>query len=218
MRNLTLRLAFWIGLLVSLTACQVLQAAPSFASANNNVLFQDDFSNPSSGWDRHHDDTVSLDYENGLYHIVVNLPNYDAWSNPGLNFTDVRIEVDAGKVAGPDDNDFGVICRYNPAGPDFYAFLISSDGYYGILKHQSGKQTLLHGPKMDISPAIATGVAENHITAICAGPTLTLIVNGVQLATVQDNDFASGDIGLIAGTFEEPGTSILFDNLSVLQP
>lgn len=41
------------------------------------------------------------------------MTEYDAWANQSRSFPgDVRIEVDAAKIGGPDDNDFGVICRY----------------------------------------------------------------------------------------------------------
>jgi hypothetical protein len=47
---------------------------------------------------------------------------------------------------------------------------------------------------------------------------LTFYVNGFQIAQTQDAALSSGDIGLIAGTFGEPGVDILFDNFVVLQP
>ena len=34
---------------------------------------------------------------------------------------------------GPDDNDFGIICRYIDDNQFYYA-IISSDGYYGIVR------------------------------------------------------------------------------------
>ena len=61
----------------------------------------------------------------------------DAWANPGSeSFIDTRIEVDATKNGGPDDNDFGIICRYTAA-ESFYYAIISSDGYYSIMKMTS---------------------------------------------------------------------------------
>ncbi len=208
----------WLGMLALGTLACVLGSTTPTPPTASNVLFQDDFADPASGWDRFHGPDVAMDYENGVYHIQVFVPNQDFWSNPGLLFTDVRIEVDVAKIGGPDDNDFGVLCRYDPSGPNFYAFLISSDGYYGILKQQGRQQQLLNGPQMDISDAIATGLARNHLTVLCQGDTLALQVNGVPLTRVQDGDFTAGDIGLLAGTFEAPGTSVIFDNLSVLSP
>jgi hypothetical protein len=47
---------------------------------------------------------------------------------------------------------------------------------------------------------------------------LALFVNGRLVAEAQAAEWQSGDIGLIAGTYDLPGTDVLFDNFSVLQP
>ena len=62
------------------------------------------------------------------------------------------------------------------------------------------------------------GSASNHIRADCVGDTLTLYVNGMQLAQVKDARFPAGDVGLIAGTYATPGTDIRFDDFIVYQP
>ncbi len=134
-----------------------------------------------------------------------------------FNFDDVRIEVDASKAGGPEDNDFGVICRSTNS-KNFYFFTISSDGYYGIGKFKSGVQILIGETSMLTSDKIRRGEQINHIHADCVGSTLTLYVNGEKIRTVNDNDFRSGKVGLIAGAFDTPGTDIQFDNFSVLKP
>ena len=45
------------------------------AATNNNILFQDDFSNTNSGWDRADWDTGLTDYGNGVYRTVVKIPS-----------------------------------------------------------------------------------------------------------------------------------------------
>jgi hypothetical protein len=185
--------------------------------ASGSVLFQDDFSDPSSGWDRVTEPDGATDYANGVYRILVSASDLDVWSNPGLSFTDTHIEVDATKIAGDDNNDFGVICRYQDA-DNFYEMVISSDGYYGIVKIKDGERVPIEQQAMLPSEAIQQGAATNHIRVDCVGSTLALYVGGQQLAEVQDSDFASGDVGLIAGTFDVPGTEIHFDNFTVLKP
>ncbi|MBL6983778.1 MAG: serine/threonine protein kinase [Anaerolineales bacterium] len=181
------------------------------------ILFQDNFSDPSSGWDRVTVAEGITDYENGYYRIFVNTNNTDIWANPGLNFADVRIEVDAIKVGGSDDNDFGIICRYQDA-ENFYLFIISSDGYYGIGKVIGGKQILLDMPQMQFSSGIRQGSVSAQIRADCIGKQLALYVDGKHIHSVEDGTFISGDVGLIAGTFSETGTDIYFDNFVVRNP
>ena len=187
---------------------------PDFPGA---LLFQDGFSDPSSGWDRVRSSEGMTDYENDRYRIVVNAANADYWSNPGLYFEDVQIEVDVLKSAGPDDNDFGVLCRYQNT-ENFYFLIISSDGYYGIGMVVNGHQKLLEPPQMYHTEAVITGNAVNHIQAVCQGSRLALTVNGEFIAETHDSTFSSGDIGLIVGSFDEPGVDVLFDNLSVKNP
>jgi hypothetical protein len=47
---------------------------------------------------------------------------------------------------------------------------------------------------------------------------MTFLVNGETVAQVEDETYRSGDIGLYAGTFFEPGVEIHFDNLEVTAP
>jgi hypothetical protein len=201
--------AIFLGLLM-LVACNV-NAAPG------EVVFQDDFSRTVSGWDRYYDATYSSDYHEGGYRIHVLESNTDAWAIPHLNLADVQIEVDATKLGGPDDNVYGVLCRYKDA-RNFYFFLVSSDGYSGIGVYKDGRRRLLTDESLLPSDAINQGDASNHIRADCNGYQLKLWVNGHLVAVTQAAEFLSGDVGLIAGTYGQPGAEIRFDSFSVLQP
>ncbi len=193
-------------------------AAPSPRPPALHVLFQDDFSDPASGWDTVQEKDAVIAYTEGRFRIWLNYPHTMIWANPHLHFTDTRTEVDAIKMTGPDDNAFGLLCRYRDEN-HFYFFLISSDGYYGIGKADDQGQTLLTGNgNMDFSKAIHQGHTPNHLRADCVGPTLTLYVNGQRLAQVEDTDFTEGDVGLMVNTFAQPGADIAFDNFAVFQP
>jgi len=182
-----------------------------------DVLFQDDFSDPNSGWDRVEVDEGVTDYVDGKYRIFINTDNTDVWANPGLDFANIVIEVEATKVAGPDDNDLGLICRYQDIS-NFYFFIISSDGFYGIAKVVDGEQILIGAENMEYTETINQGNATNKLRADCVGEHLVLHVNGEKLLDVTDTDYAKGDVGLIAGTFDVTGTDIYFDNFVVKKP
>ena len=201
-------------LMLLLAACS---GGGSTTTTDPNVLFQDDFSQTSSGWDRYTGDDAITDYNNGVYRMWVNSDNTDIWANPGLNFQDVRVEVKATKIAGPDDNDFGVICRYQDV-ENFYFMIVSSDGYYGIGAVEAGEQYLIGTEELFTSEEINQGDASNDLRGDCVGDKLTLYVNGTQLHQVQDSTFTSGDVGLIAGSFDTVGVDIEFDNFKVLKP
>jgi len=211
-----------IFLIVSLVAVSL--ACATTTSTNTaqpavppgGVLFQDDFSRNSSGWNRMQANEGIMDYDAGGFRILVNSLQTNFWTTPGRNFTDVRIEVDEGKLAGPDENRIGVVCRFN--GSDYYFFMISSDGFYGMGIFSGGKASLLGQAEMQYSENIHKGLAVNHLRADCVGNTLTFFVNGFQVAQAQDATLISGDVGVLAGTFATPGVDIVFDNFVVLQP
>lgn len=185
---------------------------------SGDVLFSDDFSSPTNGWSELDDENFTTAYIDGAYQITVHNTYTDAWGNPGTNtFTDVRIEVEATKNAGSNNNDFGIICRYQDI-TRFYFGAISSDGYYGILKMSEGKYSVLGRENLIPSDLIHQGNAANNIRFDCIGPTLTLFVNGTQVDQQTDSDYMNGNVGLIAGTYDEPGTDLLFDNFFVFQP
>ena len=202
-----------------LSACQELPfSLESLEVSSGEVLFQDDFSDPGSGWDRiSQQPSGALAYEDGSYRIFVSESYRMLWASPGLNFVDVRIEVDATSLTALQDDNFGVI---SPAKDkdNFYFLVISSDGYYGIGKVKQGVQSLIGIPAMLPSESIYQGQTANHLGADCIGDRLNLYANGVLLASVHDAELHSGEVGLIAGTFENPGTEVYFDNFTVLKP
>lgn len=206
------------ALLFSVLACQAVSSGTSGSGEpSGSVLFQDDFSDPSSGWDRVNVDDGITDYADGAYRIYVNTSDSDVWANPGLKFDDVYVEVDATKIGGADDNDYGVVCRYQD-GDNFYFFVISSDGYYGVGKVLQGEQQLIGMDSMPPSEVIKKGNVTNHLRAGCVGNKLSLTINDQLLGEYDGTDFTSGDVGLVAGSFSEAGVDIHFDNFVVTKP
>ncbi|HNB55026.1 MAG TPA: hypothetical protein PK530_23955, partial [Anaerolineales bacterium] len=182
------------------------------------VLFQDDFSDPNlAEWSQNRDTDGITDFEQGGYRIWVNKSDWIFWSNPGLIFNDVIVEVDATKLAGPDSNEFGIICRYVDA-DNFYFLTITSDGYYSMSKYLNGEYYALSDETFVATDYVNTGAAMNHIRADCIGNTLSIYINGQFVASATDSEFASGDVGLMAGSYNTAGADILFDNFVVTQP
>ena len=156
-----------------------------------------------------------MDYFEGGYRILVRRPSLNFWSTPEKDYKDVRIEVDLLKLAGPDENRMGIMCRYQVG--NYYFFIISNDGYYAIGKFIGGETTLLGQSEMQPNTLIQANMI-NHLRADCVGNTLTFYVNFNEIATVQDSDLASGDIGVLAGSFSEPGVDVSFDHFVAMQP
>lgn len=208
-----LKLVVWLfSFSLIMAACQ-----PAPQAQSGDVLFQDDFSAGGAAWTRHADAGGIMDYDNENFRIQVNAAEAFYWATPEYDFDNVRVEVDAFKYAGPEENRMGVICRLQDEA-NFYFFIISTDGYYGIGKLKDGQSSLIDQGAMKHSPMIEQGLAINHIRAECVGNALRFFINGSPVALAQDLDFTHGDVGLLAGTFSEPGVDVLFDNFMVTVP
>lgn len=205
-----------VFLVICLTACKS-PLITDLAAGPGGTLFHDDFSDPTSGWARISGQGGAMDYDNGMYRMVVTAQNYNLWSFSGHAYQDVRVEADATRMAGPAENLLGLICRSRDA-DNFYLFIISSDGYYALGKIKNGTISLLGQEMMAHSTAIIQGDGPNHLRFDCVGQTLTGYVNGQAVAITNDADFPSGDAGLIAGTFDQPGVDVAFDNFVVTKP
>ena len=211
---------FSLLLVILLSACSVLDSVfPNTTEIpiSGTVLFSDTFSSAESGWNTWNQNGSYVIYQADGLRFFVDKPHLDFYSNPGYTFSDVRIEVEAIKVGGPDNNTFGVICRMQDE-KNYYAFVISSDGYAGIIKVVEGVYQLINNDSMEFAPSVRQGEAINYLVVTCQYNFLKLDINGENQFSIQDNSFTHGDVGLIAGSFEEPGVDIFFDNLTVFQP
>jgi ribosomal protein L40E len=200
---------------------QTAMAMGETATAKASLLYQDDFSDSSSGWDTYTSENGITIYANGGYVIHVIPKNWWVWDSRSNIFpSDVRIEVDAAKTEGQDDSSqFGVACRYQDE-KNFYYLGLSSDGYAAIYKQSQGDSTILSSAdkKWASVDGIYGGTDTNHIVAECIGSALTLYSNGTLVASATDDAFTGGGIALLAGTFDTGGTTIRFDNLAVYRP
>jgi len=181
-----------------------------------NILFQDDFSNENSGWDRYSDEEGYTDYENGTYKIGVYTDTMFYWANPYESFNDVIIEVQAMKISGGDDMQYGIVCRHLDV-DNWYVLVISGDGYASIRKRFQGSE-LDYIADWVQDPSVNTGNSANELRAECVGSRLALYVNGDLAIEINDSDIPSGDVGLMAGTFDQASTEVLFDNFVVRMP
>lgn len=180
------------------------------------VLFYDRFGSPKSGWGSESQESFERGYEKGEYFIEVYHPDWLTWATPGKRFRDVVVTVDARRVSGASGGHFGLICRYRPPA-NFYYFGITDDGYYAIIRVRDSHPKILTGNGFLPSPALPIGADVYYIRAACQGDRLQLYVNDREIATVTDETFRQGDVGLGVGS-EPESIRVHFDNFQVLAP
>ena len=209
-------IAILLSLSLLLTACSTSATPATPLAPSGTLLFQDEFDDNTTGWDRLANDGGIMDYDSGGYRILIRQSQLNYWSTPEMNFGDVRVEADVTKLNGPDENRAGLMCRYQNG--NYYFFIISSDGFYAIGKFIGGQSILLGQSAMQSSAYIQAGSTLNHLRADCIGDSLIFYVNFNLVAGVKDPDLQSGDVGVLAGSFSQPGVDVLFDHFVVMQP
>jgi hypothetical protein len=214
MKSFPARLFVFVVLLLS--ACQS-SLIPDLVTRPGERLFWDDFSDATGNWPQVSDSNGRLGIGNGAYQIEVLAKHYEVLATPGQPFRDVQVEVDAVRLSGPVQNLFGLACRSTDLN-NFYFLVISSDGYYGLGKIRNGKTSLLGQEMMAHSDAIIRGDGPNHLRLDCIGDTFRGYVNDQVIAISKDPDLSSGEVGLVAGTFDTSGVDMAFDNFVVYKP
>jgi len=181
---------------------------------SGSVILEDDFSNPDSGWYVGSDETGAADYRDGEYLLEV-IPNDNiTWVWLQDDLADVIITTDVRPAKPTGTGGYGIICR-RQANDDYYGLEIAEDGYYSIWKRVNGEYTVLIN--WQESSALPRGQAVT-ITAACVGDRLTLAVNDMLLAEVNDSDLTSGNVGVFAETYETGNLIAAFDNFTVRTP
>ncbi len=199
------------GTLVVLCAVFLL----SGCGQRSDLPWEEDFSAPAT-WKMESDAAAQVTVENGVLRISIAASNQLAWASAGKDLQDFRLTVEASQVAGPNDNEYGVLVRVQDP-RNFYAFSISGDGYFLVSRFVDGVRQPLEADWTP-SDAIHPGIGTNVLEVVAQGKQLTFIVNDQPLAQVEDDRFSHGDIGLYAGSFYEGGVEVHFDNLRVTVP
>lgn len=184
------------------------------------VLWQDDFSDIASGWERYREFDGVLDYAEGeeAYQMQINVDNNLFWVMKDEDRVDVVLSVDAWQVGGPEGSLYGLMCRYDPNVMNGYFFLISSQGEAAVGIFDRGFQPIAGG-ELTAFDAIQTGLeTKNTITASCTGENLILTVNDVVLFDLPSTGLTGGDVGMAVATPIGAGADVFFDNLVIYQP
>jgi pSer/pThr/pTyr-binding forkhead associated (FHA) protein len=179
------------------------------------LVYEDDFSNPSSGWDDAFDRYTTKQYGNNKYYIEVTTSNLVAWGLANRDVADFRLEVDAAQEAGPNNNGYGVLFRFKDR-DNFYRFDISGDGFFLLSKFHDGEWVTL--VPWTASSAINVGQVQNRLAVEAIGPQIRVYANDALLAEVEDEALTDGNFGFFASTFSDPNLTISFDDIKLWTP
>jgi hypothetical protein len=210
-RNLTK-----VVLAISLLALASLSCGFFSSLLGGGSLLQDDFSSDSSGWGIGTDSDSSVEYSNGGLKMVVFTQNYFVWSTPNdVDYENIHIEATAINNGTDPLTAFGIMCNQQVIENSFYYFAITPGGEYAIAKAQTGLTDvfLTNNDQWATSDLIPQNAASYRIGADCGNGTLTLYVDGQQIASATDTAHGIGGVGLFTWSAEDATTTdVTFDD------
>lgn len=168
--------------------------------------FRRDEGNWSVGSDA--DSTIAI--EGRMLVIEVDAPGVLILSNytpePELASPDYYVEVTAEQVDGGSDGSHGLVFRVQD-NRNFYFFDLYQ-GAFGLRKLQDGEwMTVIDLTEYDGEP--------ERLGVWAAGPAIALLIDQRVVATVWDDTYLTGGIGLAAGTFDAETYTAAFDDLEL---
>ena len=190
------------------------------ATTGEDVLFQDQFIMGQTGdWQVEGDADGQTSIANERLMIDLNAPNIAQFSSLAeQSFTDFIYEVDARQISGDPSNTYGVLFRVQDP-TMFYRFELTGDGMYMIERRNSDGSWTRFVEDWTPSPAINQGINTlNRIRIEAVGSSFSAYVNDQLVHQFEDNTFSGGTIGVDAGTFVQPHTQAVFDNVMVRMP
>jgi hypothetical protein len=184
--------------------------------STGNVLLSDDFS--SAKWGTGTDSDSSVEYANEALKFIVFTKNYFVWSTPGNEeYQNVHMEVTVLNNGTDSTTGFGLMCNQQTSDKkSFYYLAITPAGEYAIAKATTDQSDvfLTNNDSWASSDLIAKDASSYRVGADCASNgTLTLYVNGQQVASVSDVSYTSGGVAVFTWSGEEATkTDVSFDD------
>jgi serine/threonine protein kinase len=179
------------------------------------VLLEDDFSGDSN-WGTLTDADSSVEYQDNTLHMQVFRENFVIWSTPNdEGYRNVHMEVTVTTNDTDSTTAFGFICAQQPKDWSFYYLAATPGGEYAIIKATDGESDVfLTGEgKWADSNLITRNASSYRVGGECGNGRLTLYVDGKQIASVTDNTYGTGRVGLFTWSGDKaPSANVNFDD------
>jgi hypothetical protein len=180
------------------------------------VLLEDDFSS-GSNWGTLTDSDNAVEYDGEALRMQIFKKNWFVWSTPNTEvYENIHLEVTATNNDGESTTAFGIMChQQESADASYYYLAMTSGGEYAIAKAISGEADLFltNNDKWAASNLISKNASSYRVGADCGHGTLTLYVDGQQIASVSDSSYTSGYVGLFTWSGENvTNADVTFDD------
>jgi ferric-dicitrate binding protein FerR (iron transport regulator) len=181
------------------------------------ILYKDEFTNPSSGWSKEKIDNYSVGYSGGEYYNVEILnPNfkYPVFVPKKPKYDDVNIDLKVLTKKAAHDGDFHYGLVFRRSGDQYYAFTISPrTKKWFVLKSTSDALKILKEGTDDGIQGLNNAADTLRVSA--KGSTFFFRINGRLVYQISDADYATGEVGLFVQTRDSSNALIDFDSLTI---
>jgi uncharacterized membrane protein YgcG len=179
------------------------------------ILFQDEFTNPDSGWPSGGEGKASFGYQAPtFYFLELNTADEVLTIFRGLNLADFVAETAAiVNYTGTSKGNFRYGLAIRRSDEQYYAFIISPrTRSWQVYKHTSDGVELLAEDKHDT----IQGTFQLYSLDITArGASFSFQINDQPVVELTDPDYASGDVGFIVETLDENEVHVAYDGLVI---
>jgi hypothetical protein len=191
-----------------------------------NRFFKEDFNANLSNWTtfvtQGELNQLSTSVSNGYY--VFELLAAQVWGYAIYTpekYADVRLDVVADN-RGVNDNNVTLVCRYSET-EGWYEVSIANNGKYWIYfgKWDNNHKTASYAVVADGgSNDIRQGKDVNTYSLICKGRSITVLINGKQIRTIDDNQWVlrDGQVGVGVSSFRLLPVRVEFDSIEISEP
>jgi hypothetical protein len=196
------------------TEVPVTEVSASEEPQQGDVILEDDFS--SAQWGTGTDADSSVEYADDALQMIIFTKNYFVWSTPDdQDYENIHMAVTAINNDTDPTTAFGIMCNQQITGDSFYYFAVTAAGQYAIAKASvAGKDVFLtNNDDWEYSDFITANAPSYRIGADCVNGTLTLYVDGQQVASVTDSTYTGGGVALFTWSGEEVASAnVTFDD------
>jgi hypothetical protein len=193
--------------------------APIMEPATDSHLhYQDDFSDPTSGWSQEKFDNYFIGYhEPDYYHIDIRSANDKelVFTPEKKSYSDATIETTV--FTDPSNTATTGDFRYGPAfrrsGDQYYAFTVSprTKQWYVLKSSPSALVVLKEGNDASIQGL----EGEDTLRVDVKGSTFFFHINDHLVDQVSDPDYAEGEVGFYVQTFDSQHAHVHFDSVAI---
>ena len=213
-----------VVLLIGIISCGFIS---SKTTLGYEVIFEDDFSDPNSGWNVFSESNGSGNYVNEAYEFKF----YEArdswtWQNKAdLSVPNSHIKYNLRNPQQSPFFTFGISCKFYEleSGGGEIRIAVRTNGYYQIFRRVGNEwNNLLETNENSdengwpYSKDIEVGATEYRFGAVCSNEEISLYINDTLIAQTFDESSVQGHVKLIGGYFgHEEETELYIDNFIV---